>query len=166
MTLPNQKTNEATVNLPETVRPALGSEATATLYGDLKSRSVASLRQLSDAADPVTRTYEAKYVLGGAAAAAPFGATVTIHVPQLKARNIVEVPVSAVVDDGKSPGVWLLDQHKLVVGFKPVKLEGVGEETALISHGVEAGDQVIALGTRLLHEGDSVRLSGEEAASR
>ena len=54
---------EASVDLPETVRPAIGSEATASLYGDLKSRSGARLRQLSDAANPATRTYEARYVL-------------------------------------------------------------------------------------------------------
>ena len=37
------------------------------------------LRQLSDAADPQTRTFEARYVLEGAAANAPLGATVTVH---------------------------------------------------------------------------------------
>ena len=108
---------EAAVNLPETVRPAIGSEATATLYGDLKSRSPARLRQLSDAADPSTRTYEARYVLAGAAANAPLGATVTLHIPQFKAKNVVEVPVSAIIDNGASSGVWILDQQKLVVDF-------------------------------------------------
>ncbi|MFA5958046.1 efflux RND transporter periplasmic adaptor subunit [Hyphomicrobium sp.] len=157
---------EGSVNLPETVRPEIGSEATATLYGDLKSRSPARLRQLSDAADPSTRTYEARYVLAGAAANAPLGATVTLHIPQLKTKTVVEVPVGAVVDNGASSGVWLLDQQKQVVGFRPVTLAGVGEETALISNGVQVGDQVVALGARLLHDGDSVRVEGEETASR
>ena len=157
---------EASVNLPETVRPVIGSEATATLYGDLKSRSPAHLRQLSDAADPSTRTYEARYVLAGAAANAPLGATVTLHIPQLKAKNIVEVPVSAVIDNGASSGVWLLNQQKMVVDFRPVTLAGVGEETALISQGVQVGDQVVALGARLLRNGDSVRVNGGETASQ
>lgn len=157
---------EAAVNLPETVRPAVGSEATATLYGDLKSRSEAHLRQLSDAADPSTRTYEARYVLAGAAANAPLGATVTLHIPRAKAKNVVEVPVSAVIDNGVSSGVWLLNQQKMVVEFRPVTLAGVGEETALISQGVQVGDQVVALGARLLRDGDSVRVNGEETASK
>jgi RND family efflux transporter MFP subunit len=157
---------EAAVNLPETVRPAVGSEAMATLYGDLKSPASARLRQLSDAADPSTRTYEARYVLAGAAANAPLGATVTLHIPQLKAMNVVEVPVSAVVDNGASSGVWLLNQRKMVVDFRPVTLAGVGEETALISQGVQVGDQVVALGARLLRDGDRVRVNGEETASR
>lgn len=157
---------EASVDLPETVRPAIGSQATATLYGDLKSRSDARLRQLSDAANPTTRTYEARYVLSGAAANAPLGATVTLHIPQFKNKDIVEVPVSAVVDNGASSGVWLIDQQKMAVAFRPVTLAGVGEETALISSGVQTGDQVVALGSRLLHNGDSVRIEGEETASK
>lgn len=157
---------EASVNLPETARPAIGSEATATLYGDLKSTSSARLRQLSEAADSTTRTYEARYVLAGAAANAPLGATVTLHIPQLKAKGIVEVPLSAIVDNGADPGVWLVDQQKMVVDFRPVTLAGVTEETALIKTGVQSGDQVVALGARLLREGDSVRIDGDETASR
>lgn len=157
---------EAAVNLPETERPAAGSEASATLYGDLKSLSPARLRQLSDAADPSTRTYEARYVLAGAAANAPLGATVTLHIAQLKTKNVVEVPVSAIVDNGASSGVWLLDQQKMVVDFRSVTLAGVSEETALISKGIQIGDQVVALGARLLREGDSVRVDGDETASR
>jgi multidrug efflux pump subunit AcrA (membrane-fusion protein) len=157
---------EASVDLPETVRPAIGSEATATLYGDLKSRSGAKLRQLSDAANPATRTYEARYVLSGAAASAPLGATVTLHIPEFKNKNILEVPVSAVVDNGSSSGVWLIDQQKMSVAFRSVALAGIGEETALITGGVQAGDQVVALGSRLLHNGDNIRVEGEETASR
>src|SRR2546428_9095690 len=57
---------EAAVNLPETVRPAIGSPALARVYGSTSVPSPAHLRQLSDAADPSTRTYEARYVLDGA----------------------------------------------------------------------------------------------------
>jgi RND family efflux transporter MFP subunit len=153
---------EASVNLPEAVRPAIGSEATAILYGDLKSSSNARLRQLSDAADPVTRTYEARYVLGGTAADAPIGATVTIRVPQGKTADLLEVPVGAIFNNGSSPGVWLVAPEKSVVAFRPVKIAVVGEETATISHGLEIGDQVVALGAHLLHEGDHVRVENDE----
>ncbi len=157
---------EAAVYLPETVRPALHSEATATLYGDLKSTSRAWLRQLSDAADPATRTYEARYVLEGAAANAPLGATVTIHIPQSRNNTLVDIPVGALIDrDGKT-GVWLLDQEKLVIGFRQVKLAKIGEEMAAVSHGLEIGDQVVALGAHTLHEGDRVRVGATESASR
>ena len=42
---------EATVNLPEAIRPAIGSEAEASVYGSDGRRYTAHLRQLSDCAD-------------------------------------------------------------------------------------------------------------------
>ncbi|TIP95114.1 MAG: efflux RND transporter periplasmic adaptor subunit, partial [Mesorhizobium sp.] len=56
---------EAVVALPETIRPAIGSVAEASVYGGNGRRYTAHLRQLSDSADPQTRTYEARYVLDG-----------------------------------------------------------------------------------------------------
>ena len=50
---------KAAVNLPETMRPSIGSSARATLYGQ-DVRSAVRLRQLSDAADSQTRTFEAR----------------------------------------------------------------------------------------------------------
>src|SRR5690348_14262303 len=49
---------EAAVYLPETIRPALGSVVRAALYGETNNVP-ARLRQLSDAADLLTRTFEA-----------------------------------------------------------------------------------------------------------
>ena len=61
---------EAVVHLPETLRPALGSSAQASLYG--KDTTVfAKLRQLSGVADAISRTFEARYVLDGDLADAP-----------------------------------------------------------------------------------------------
>src|SRR5436190_3306964 len=93
---------EATVNLPETVRPAIGSPALARVYGSASVPSPAHLRQLSDAADPSTRTYEARYVLDGEASLAPLGATVTVSVATGGTTEAVEVPLGALYDDGKS----------------------------------------------------------------
>ncbi len=47
---------EARVQLPETLRPAVGSEALATRYGGESQPVTATLRLLSDAADATTRT--------------------------------------------------------------------------------------------------------------
>ena len=77
---------EAMVALPETIRPAIGSVAEANVYGSNGRRSTARLRQLSDSADAQTRTYEARYVLDGEAAAAPLGATVTIRLASQASR--------------------------------------------------------------------------------
>ena len=142
------------------MRPSLGSVAMASLYDAVGSASPARLRQLSDAADPQTRTYEGRYVLGGSAADAPLGATVTIRVRATGPSSaMVEVPIGALYDDGTSPGVWVLDARASTVAFRPVKVGRVGDEEVGVSQGLVPGEPVVALGAQLLHQGQRVRLA-------
>jgi RND family efflux transporter MFP subunit len=151
---------EAVVALPETVRPAIGSVAEASLYGRDERRYTAHLRQLSDSADAQTRTYEARYVLDGEAAAAPLGATVTIRLASQASQPEVQVPLGAVLDDGEKTGVWVLDRASSTVHFRPVKLVRVTSETAVIS-GLKSDDPIVSLGAHLLQEGALVRTASE-----
>jgi RND family efflux transporter MFP subunit len=155
---------EATVNLPETVRPLIGSPARARLYGASSTPSPARLRQLSDAADPATRTYEARYVLGGEAARAPLGATVTVWVATA-AGEAAEVPLGALYDDGKSTGLWVLDPETSSVSFHPAQVHRLAAETAIVG-GVPSGVRVVALGAHLLHEGERVRVAEQTVAAQ
>jgi RND family efflux transporter MFP subunit len=156
---------EATVNLPEAIRPAIGSEAEASVYGGDGRRYPAHLRQLSDSADAQTRTYEARYVLDGAAAAAPLGATVTIWLKRQASHPEVQVPLGAVLDDGGKTGVWVFDSATSTVHFRPVNLVRVTSETAVIS-GLSSGDPIVSLGAQLLHEGTRVRIASESEGTR
>ncbi|MGX5734762.1 efflux RND transporter periplasmic adaptor subunit [Bosea thiooxidans] len=151
---------EALVALPETIRPAIGSEAEASIYGSDGRRYAARLRQLSDSADVQTRTFEARYVLDGEAATAPLGATVTIRVANQASQPEIQVPLGAVFDDGSKTGIWVLDRASTTVRFQPVKLVRVTSEIAVIT-GAEAGDPVVSLGAHLLHEGTRVRVAAE-----
>jgi len=151
---------EAVVALPETVRPAIGSLAEASMYGSDGHRSAAHLRQLSDAADVQTRTYEARYVLDGKDVEAPLGATVTIWLTSQARQPETEVPLGAVLDDGQKTGVWVLDRATSKVHFRLVKLLQVTDETAVIS-GVNSDDLIVALGAQLLHENAPVRTASE-----
>jgi RND family efflux transporter MFP subunit len=156
---------EALINLPEGVRPDLGTTASAQLYGQDQIYQ-AKLRQLSDAADPTSRTFEARYVLEGQAASAPLGSTVTITLVTKKAsgKQSILVPVGAVYDRGSGPGVWIVDD-KSEVKFRRVQIASIGQEEVVVSHGVDAGENVVALGAHLLHEGQVVNLAKEEKTS-
>lgn len=147
---------EAVVALPETIRPTIGSVAEASVYGSSGVRYTAHLRQLSNSADAQTRTYEARYVLDGEAAAAPLGATVTIRLASPASVQEVQVPLAAVFDDGRQAGVWILDHATSTVHFTPVKLARVSGESAVVA-GLRLGDPVVALGPHLLQEGARVR---------
>jgi RND family efflux transporter MFP subunit len=156
---------EATVNLPETVRPAIGSPAQAGVYGGAATPSPARLRQLSDAADAASRTYEARYVLDGEAAQAPLGATVTVTLATGGTSEAVEVPLGALYDNGQSGGVWVVDLASSSVSLRAVQVRRLAEETAIVS-GINAGERVVALGAHLLHEGERVRLADDRIAAQ
>jgi RND family efflux transporter MFP subunit len=155
---------EAIVQLPETMRPAIGSSASATLFG-ANAAVPATLRQLSNSADPATRTFEARYVLDGALATAPLGGTVTIHVTQAAVSGTgLSVPLAAIHDAGKGPGVWLIQEHNRQVSWRPVTVGRIGDDSASVQGSLPRGARIVALGAHLLREGQQVRILGEPAA--
>ena len=155
---------EAVIELPETLRPAIGSTGRATLYGTGLAGS-ARLRQLSDAANRQTRTFEARYVLEGPLADAPLGSTVSIEISDGRSSPALEVPIGAIFDPGKGPGVWLVEEDTSRVTWRAVHIAGLSDEAASVVGELETGDRVVALGAHLLHEGERVRLAQSEAAS-
>ena len=153
---------EAVIQLPETLRPAVGSHGQAALFGNEGVSVPARLRQLSDAADRVTRTFEARYVLEGDLANAPLGATVTVQIPDPHSavKSGLEVPIGALIDTGDGPGLWVIRGEPARVTWKPVTVHGIDSEDAHVAGEVQPGDRVVALGAHLLSEGDRVRVAG------
>jgi RND family efflux transporter MFP subunit len=156
---------EAMINLPETVRPAIGSPALARVYGSPSVPSPARLRQLSDAADAASRTYEARYVLDGEASLAPLGATVTVTLATGGTTEAVGVPLGALYDNGRSTGVWVLDLQWSSVSFRAVQVRRLAEETAIVT-GVNSGERIVALGANFLHEAQRVHVADERIPAR
>lgn len=154
---------EAKISLPETFLPTIGSKAQAIVFrGQVEGDAV--LRQLSNSADAQSRTFEARYVLGGAAAEAPLGSTIDIVVPDAAVTASLQVPLAAIFDNGAGPGVWVLDDKKSTVNFRPVKIAELGAESANVSSGLQSGEQFIALGAHLLHENEQVRTAAGAGA--
>ena len=159
---------EAVVQLPETLRPAIGSAAQAALFGKEGVNVPATLRQLSDAADPLTRTFEARYVLQGELATASLGTTVTIRIPSgnTAIQGDLQVPLGALFDAGKGPGVWVIDGEPAKVSWRPVVLRHLDDDDrARIAGELKQGDRVVALGAHLLREGEPVRVALQDAAA-
>ena len=157
---------EAVIQLPETLRPAIGSDAQATLFGADGTSAAAQLRQLSDAADRLTRTFEARYVLEGELAKAPLGATVTIRIPdaQSATQSALRVPVGALLDTGKGTGVWIVSGEPAKVSWRPVTVQQLDDDSARVAGSLKQGDRIVALGAHLLSEGELVRTVGQAVA--
>ena len=156
---------EAVIELPETLRPAIGSTGRATLYGSGLT-GAATLRQLSDAANRETRTFEARYVLEGRLADAPLGSTISIQIPDGRSASSLQVPIGAIFDAGKGPGVWVVEGETPRVAWHGVQIASLSDGAASIVGNLRAGDRVVALGAHLLHEGEQVRVTaGQGEAS-
>ena len=154
---------EAIIELPETLRPAIGSTGRATLYGSGLTGS-AQLRQLSDAANRQTRTFEARYVLSGRLTDAPLGSTIAIKLSDGEHDPALQVPIGAIFDSGKGAGVWLVEGETPRVTWHAVQISGLSNEAASVVGNFNPGDRVVALGANMLHEGDHVRLAENGAA--
>jgi len=156
---------EAVIQLPETLRPAIGSVARASLYGHEDDTASATLRQLADSADPLTRTFEARFVLSGDLARAPLGSTVTIALPDdgVGPQAGLRVPAGAVLDAGSGPGVWVIDNASKVE-WRPVEIGRVDDENMYVSGDLDAGDRVVALGAHLMRAGERVRVDRSDSA--
>ncbi len=149
---------DAIVQLPETLRPPLGSTAQAAVYGHAGASIPTQLRELSSAADPLTRTFQAKYVLEGSIADAPLGATITVVVPDDGTSHDLRAPIGAVFDPGSGPGVWTVVDQPTRVKWRPIKMDRIDDETVGVREGLKAGERIVSLGAHVLHEGQEVRL--------
>ncbi len=152
---------EALVQLPETLRPAVGSSAEAKLFGRQDVSVATRLRQLSDVADRQTRTFEARYVLEGELSDAPLGTTITVQIsdPQTASPSTVQLPIAALYDAGNGPGIWMIRGEPAEVAWTPVNVQSLDDESARISGAIKPGDQIVALGAHLLRDGQAVRLA-------
>jgi RND family efflux transporter MFP subunit len=148
---------EALVAVPETALAALPKAAQATVYGRSAPIS-ATLREVAGAADPLTRTFAARYVLAGRPEDAPLGATVTVRLPGA-ASGATSVPLGALVDLGSGQGVWVIQPDRSVRFQRAQPLRLTEEEAFVPAAALPPGTRVVALGGQLLHAGQKVRLA-------
>jgi RND family efflux transporter MFP subunit len=165
--LANAGRREALIHLPETLRPAIGSVAQAALFGQEGVAVPAKLRQLSNAADRLTRTFEARYVLDGELSNAPLGTTVVIQIPDghSSGQDGLHVPIGSLFDAGKGPGVWVIHGEPAKVSWRPVAVQRLDDAGAYVAGQIKQGERIVALGAHLLREGERVRVAGPAVAT-
>lgn len=112
------------------------------------------IRELAAAADPATRTYAARIRLVDPAPAAQLGMTARVILGAPSGAAIV-VPLTAVVDHGKGPQVWVVADGKVTI--RPVEVAAFREDGAAIASGLKAGEMVILTGQRRLVDGQAVQ---------
>ncbi|MCY1188461.1 efflux transporter, RND family, MFP subunit [compost metagenome] len=70
----------------------------------------------------------------------------------------LQVPMGALYDAGKGPGVWVVGGEAEQVAWRPIKVRGLNNEASVrVTGDLQVGDRVVALGAHLLSEGEKVR---------
>lgn len=148
---------EAVVAVPEAFVSAAGSgEASLFLWSNPGKLYRAKLRELSPSADPVTRTFAARYSIAGADASVALGMSATLAIKNPGAGTAAAVPLAALFNQGKGPSVWKVDGEGNLT-LAPVSVARYEAKTALLSGGVKEGETIVILGAHKLDPGQKVR---------
>lgn len=126
---------------------------TVNLWADPNAALNGELRELAPAADATTRTYAARIRLKNPPPEVRLGMTARVFVGG-NASGEIRVPLSAVVDQGKGPRVWVVADGKATP--RAVSDVRFREDAAVIGQGLAAGEQVIVTGTARLVAGEPV----------
>ena len=159
---------EILVGVPENrlkvVREA--SAASFELWSDPGRRHAARLRELSPSADPMTRTYPARFSVVEPPEFIGLGMTATLAFERPDGAPVAEVPLSAIFQRGTQPAVWVVDRQTGTVTLRPVTVARWRDEQAAIASGVKDGELIATAGVHKLEPGQKVKPLQPQRAAR
>jgi RND family efflux transporter MFP subunit len=158
---------EIEVALPESLGELeVGAVVQVRFLADGAQTAPARLRELAGAADPVTRTFSARFALEQGTAP-PLGSTASVLIAAANSAETsgISVPLSALHDPGQGPGVWVVDPESSLVAWRAVRVVAYDDDVVRVGEGLAPGDVVVALGAHLLTEGQHVRLEQSAQAA-
>jgi len=148
---------EAVVALPETrLAEARRSDASVRLWSDPNRRFSARLRELSPQADATTRTYAARFTIENPDDTVALGMTANVVLSHPEDTMVAKVPLAAVLNRGAGPTVYRVDDNG-VLERRAVTVSSFNEVVALVTSGLEDGDEIVTLGVQMLQAGQKVR---------
>ena len=152
------------VAVPERRRAGLADNAQAHLMAD-EERLDASLDSVNGAADPVSRSYTARYRLPDPAAnGMPWLLGQTATLSFAAATSHQRIPVGAVFAEGEQSRVFRVVDGRLEA--VAVTVRRIEADYALIDSELSAGTPVVIAGVNRLHDGQAVRVrNGDEVAA-
>jgi RND family efflux transporter MFP subunit len=144
-------------SLPEQGARALkpGLPLVVSLWSQPGQLLNATVRDVSPAADPVTRTYAVKATLDDPQGQAALGLTATVRLATGTVAQAIVLPLAAIVDVAGKPGVWIVEKD--MAKRVPVVLAAPTATGIAIASGLQAGQSVITAGVHTIKEGQKVK---------
>lgn len=150
---------EVHIAVPESRVGALRDAAAldVTLWAQPGRRYAGTLRELSAAADPQSRTFLAKVAIADAGADVQLQMSADVAVTSAGGGAAVVLPASALFHQDAQPAVWIVDANDRLA-LRRVEVARYLDDGVAIAAGIAAGERVVTRGVHTLHEGDAVRI--------
>ena len=125
-------------------------------WGDTKTLLPATIREVSAAADPATRTFQVKADIG-AGTVLRLGQTATVVVDLPRTVGVTKLPLSALKEEKGASHVWRVDPATMTVQLQAVEVLGADGNEAVIGAGLSPGQVVVTAGVHVLTPGQKVK---------
>ncbi len=149
---------EATVSLPENiVAEAPKLLATATFWSMPGLEMRAEMRELSPMADPISRTYNAKFRLTEPNPSLAIGMTVTIALNNSEEDGLC-IPITSIAGTKEQPIVWRIEPRTGRVEAVAIKILQYRTESAIVRAAFQQGDKIVSAGVQRVDANSLVRI--------
>jgi membrane fusion protein, multidrug efflux system len=123
----------------------------------------AKLREVAEAADPVSRTFLVKADIGKRDEV-KLGQTATVTLNTAKVGGVLKLPMSAVFEAKGQAHVWVLDASTMTVRQRPIQVAGAEGNEVVVVGGLSPQQEVVNAGVHVLRDGEKVRRYGAAVA--
>ena len=141
------------------IRPGMLVSVRGWAQNTATPQASAKVREVAASPDAATRTYQVKVALDDTAAAPPLGATVYVLPKGLggvQGMPVIKLPTSALMQQGNTSAVWLLDKATMTVKLQTVQIATADGNDAVIAAGLQPGMLVVSAGVHVLSPGQKV----------
>ncbi len=118
----------------------------------------AKLRELSPTADPLTRTYRARFTLSHPDPQVKLGMTATVCWKVGTANEECSIPASAIFKRDGKPAVWLVDVTQGRLSLQPITIARFSNDSVVVESGLQRGQVIASAGVYKLDESMRVRV--------
>ena len=148
---------EVLISVPEQAvsKFTLGRPVFVELWAAPGKRFPGTLREVSPAADPLTRTFAARAAFDSGATPVELGQSARVYATA-NGSNTLTLPLSALTQSAGRPAVWVVDPASSRVRLTPIRIGPYGEDGVPVLSGLRPDDWVVAAGAHLLLEGEKV----------
>ena len=164
VTLIKLDTVELIANVAERdlVKLQMGTQGRVTVDAMPGETFIGTVARIAPLLDPQTRTARVEIVVPNTNRRLRAEMFARIDLDLGDQGNVLRIPRQALVVRGEQQGVFIISDD--IATFREIRVGLTGEDWIEIATGLQPGETVATMGSNLLRDGDSVRVSGAGAS--